>query len=159
MPVLFTEYDGVLHTDEAYVARGRLDYVGPGQLFEYTPALARLIAPYPAINLVLSTPWVKTFGLHAALQALSPELRMRVVGATFDRRFHSAHWAGMTRCEQILDYVERYGITRWVALDASYDSAWPRVYRDRLVRTHRKLCLGEPRVQAELAAKLREMTS
>jgi hypothetical protein len=155
-PTLFLDFDGVLHVDESYLSKGGLEYCGPGELFEYSPILERLLLPFPDVSIVLATPWAAKFGADVATRLLSSSLRARVVGSIFGR-YHAIYWERITRCEQMLDYVKRYQLTHWAALDATYDAHWPPTYRDHLVRTHNQLCLGEPRVQAELTAKLQDL--
>lgn len=78
---------------------------------------------YPGVELVLSTSWVRVLGYNRARDALPiAELRERVRGATYHTRFSDAHrWNGIPRGAQILRYVERHRLVRWLALDDQGD--------------------------------------
>jgi hypothetical protein len=90
--VLFVDYDGVLHRHGAYrTYRGVRSSDPLIPLFEYASVLDELIRPYSDVELVLSTSWVREFGLAMARDYLPIQsLRERVVGATYDPAFPDA---------------------------------------------------------------------
>jgi len=123
-------------------------------LFEYAEVLAEILAPYPSVELVLSTSWVKVLGFNRARSALPvAELRARVVGATFHSRFHDAYfWNGIARGVQVLRYVNRHRLVRWLALDDLDDG-----FDDepgRLVHCDEDQGLGDPNIQEVLKGAL-----
>src|ERR1700692_2034672 len=82
--VLFVDYDGSLHRFGAYRTRRGIVSSNPAtvELFEFAPLLAELIEPYPQVEIVLSTSWVRVLGFRRARAELPVEsLRQRVVGA------------------------------------------------------------------------------
>lgn len=82
-PTLFLDYDGVLHPDAVYREGERVVLRADGFcLFEWAEILGALLAPYPPLQIVLSTSWERVLGFHAARSHLSESLRRRLVGAT-----------------------------------------------------------------------------
>ncbi|WP_342747779.1 HAD domain-containing protein, partial [Thiomonas delicata] len=47
-------------------------------LFQHAALLETLLAPYPAVRIVLSTSWVRVFSYSRAAKRLTPALRARV---------------------------------------------------------------------------------
>jgi hypothetical protein len=125
-------------------------------LFEHAALLARCMAPYPALRIVLSTSWVRVFrGVQKAARRLPPELRARVVGATFHSRMDPRWFRSQPRV-QVWGDVCRRQPEAWLALDDD-DAGWPDVCRDHLVRTDPVLGISAPSVLAELRARLATM--
>lgn len=87
-PILYLDYDGVLHPADVRVTntdplRPRI-YQG-GQptnraLFEHASLLAHVLELFPNIRISLATSWVRAFGYEFAVQQLPSALRARVVG-------------------------------------------------------------------------------
>lgn len=81
------------------------------------------------------------------------ELRERVRGSTYHTRFDDAHrWNGIARGAQILRYVERHRLVRWLALDDQGDGFGE--YVGHLVRCDLNRGLGDFVVQEQLKAAL-----
>lgn len=155
--VVFLDFDGVLHRGDAYRTRNGIVSSAPGriELFEFADILSELLMPYPDVELVLSTSWVKVLGFNEARDAMPlAELRSRVRGATFHSRFHDAHlWNGISRGQQILRYVERHRLVRWLALDDQCEGYGD--YAGHLVPCDIDRALGDVAVQEQLKAALR----
>lgn len=152
-PALFLDYDGVLHPDAAYREGGRIVLRADGfRLFEWCGVLEELLAPYPALQVVLSTSWVQVLGFDAAYSHLSELIQRRVVGATW---YQTAprRWNRLSRYEQIRYTVERHRYARWLAIDDN-DAGWGDEHRANLVRTDPLLGLGADRAQQDLREKL-----
>src|ERR1700733_9510257 len=85
--VLYLDFDGVLHPENVYVRPGRGPYIeSPAghELFENIGLLKKVLLPYPDLRIVLSTSWVRVYKSVARVaRKLPPELRNRVVGATY----------------------------------------------------------------------------
>ncbi len=141
--ILFLDFDGVLHPTRGDVAP-----------FEYAPLLVAALEPYPDVRIVLSTSWVEVFGLEESRAFLPEELRRRVMGATYYEEWP----ARLTRYGQIVHYVRRHLLTRWLALDDD-DQGWPAEHRQRLVRTSGLLGLAHPDAVPELTDKLKRLTA
>ncbi|ACD18251.1 conserved hypothetical protein [Paraburkholderia phytofirmans PsJN] len=154
--VLFVDYDGVLHRGGAYRTKRGIISSDPSRirLFEYAEILAAILAPYPGLELVLSTSWVKALGFNRARDVLPvAELRAKVVGATYHSKFDDAQfWGGIGRGVQVLRYVNRHRLVHWLALDDMNDGFDDEL--GRLVRCDSDKGLGDPNVQEILKAAL-----
>ncbi|WP_092003208.1 HAD domain-containing protein [Paraburkholderia lycopersici] len=158
---LFLDFDGCLHPHQVFEKPGSGPFlVGfPGhKLFENAALLEELLLPYPDLRIVLSTSWVRRYrgSLRRTSRWLPPGLRARVVGATFHSRMHSPDFLSASRGMQIWSDVLRRKPKAWLALDDD-DRDWPPWCLDHLVRTDEVLGINEPRVLAELRAKLAAM--
>ena len=152
-PALFLDFDGVLHPDAAYREGGRVVLRADGiQLFEWVGVLEDLLAPYPTLQVVLSTSWVRVLGFDVAYSHLSERIRRRVVGATWYRTA-PRRWNRLSRYEQIRHTVERHRYARWLAVDDD-GAGWADEHRGNLVLTDPLLGLGVDRAQQDLREKL-----
>jgi hypothetical protein len=158
--VLYLDFDGVLHPENVWCRPGAGPSVvsPPGHLlFEHAALLARCVEPYPALRIVLSTGWVRVFGsVRKAARHLPPDVRRRVVGATFHGRMDPRRFQSLPRGVQVWGDVCRRQPAAWLALDDD-DTGWPAVCRDHLVRTDPVLGLSAPAVLVELQARLAAM--
>lgn len=153
-PVLFLDFDGVLHPDLVYRTLGRIILGVDGvALFEWLPVLEEQLAQHAEVQIVLSTSWVRVLGFNRTLRRLPPALRQRVVGATWHSAMKEEEWNELTRYMQIVNYVHRHNVTRWLAIDND-DEGWPDIAYDRLVHTDDLQGLGDEQAQRELAEKL-----
>lgn len=153
--VLFTDFDGVLHRGQAYRTPNGIVSGHPSiQLFEYAHILAEAIEPYPDLELVLSTSWVKALGFNRARASLPlPELRQRVTGATYHSKFYDRHvWNQIRRGEQIRRYVQRHCLVRWLAIDDRCDGFGDA--QTHLVHCDENLGLGDGTTQQILKRSL-----
>ena len=130
-PILYLDFDGVLHCDAVYRAPGGGIYIEGGTLFEWAHFLEDLLRPYPALRIVLSTSWVRELGYDRARSYLPAAVADRVTGATFHRRIHGPtrelrwHWAQTPRGQQIAEDVARRGAPAWLAVDDAIDEFSP----------------------------------
>ena len=154
--VLYLDYDGVLHHENvrwhprigAYLSAPD-GYV----LFQHAELLERLLTPYPDVQIVLSTSWVRRYGCTKAAKNLRPALRSRVIGATFHSRMDEQQFAEAPRGMQVWSDVLRRKPRDWLALDDDW-LHWPKWCLDKYVRTHEHEGISEPAVLQELKAKL-----
>jgi len=158
--ILYLDFDGVLHPDDVYLDhRNRPTLRGFGELFQYAGRLEQILAPYPAVQIVLSTSWVRIKGFDRSCRRLPPGLRQRVIGATWHShmkrdREASDVWINDTpRYEQILHDVRRRRLAEWTALDDD-DLGWPPAAKRHLIACDPTLGLSEPRVQLALKHRL-----
>ncbi|WP_459568224.1 HAD domain-containing protein [Cupriavidus sp. 8B] len=166
--ILFLDYDGVLHPDAAYLVNGRPELHADGELFMWAPVLEGILRPYPDVRIVLSTSWVRVLGFSRARDYLSPELRARVIGATWhsamrrhseaSHRVDESWFNALSRYEQIARYIVRGGprAANWIAVDDDADG-WDERLRNRLVKTDEELGLSSLDAQEELRIVLREL--
>ena len=165
--ILFLDFDGVLHPDAVYLERGRPVLRADGELFMWSRYLVHVLASAPQIRIVLSTSWARELRFARARDYLPAELRPRVIGATWHSGMatddehrplgRDTWWDTSTRYQQIRRYVDRAGITDWIALD-DQPAGWAESDRDKLVATDSNLGLSAPSARARLASAVGNMT-
>lgn len=120
-PTLFVDYDGTLHR-----GRGLLDEKGNVSLdsgepaFEYAPLLAKMLEPYPDVEIVLTTRWLQKLSLEQVVSFLPRALAKRVVGTTagIPARFGYIK-IGIDRTYVIRSFVFEKRLKNWLAVDDS----------------------------------------
>lgn len=153
-PVLYLDYDGVLHPDAVYSQHGVFQLRAAGHsLFESAAILEGLLAPYPTVQLVLSTSWVRILGFEVARAHLPDGLAARVVGSTWHPAFNQFEWLHMPRYEQIARHLAAFKIRHWVAIDDDHHE-WPTDMASRLVRVSSEQGLQEETAQVALTGIL-----
>lgn len=159
--VVYLDFDGVLHHENAmwHPRRGAYLDAPPGYvLFQHTGLLEEILAPYPAVKIVLSTSWVRAYGCARSAKRLPLAIRERVIGATFHSAMHEPSFVSAPRGEQVFSDVLRRKPRDWLALDDDY-LHWPASHLEKLIRTHEQEGLSAPDVQAEFRQKLARMCS
>ena len=153
-PVLFLDYDGCLQADAVYRIKGQIVMMSEGRsLFEWAPVLQQLIEPYPQLQVVLSTTWVRVLGFDVAKAWLPEALQRQVIGATWHNSLRAEQFQYWTRHDQILNYVRRHNLQRWLALDDNA-KGWAQKHIQHLVHTDSVLGLSDVAKQLEMAEKL-----
>lgn len=156
--ILFLDFDGVLHPDAAFLDKGRPVLRADGELFMWASHLIDALAPHPHVKIVLSTSWVRVRGFSRARDALPEPLCKRVIGATW----HTAigrddesywWWTNATRYQQIVRYVERAKLERWIALDDD-DAEWAESARHRLILTNPDKGISDPQTLEQFFTRL-----
>lgn len=158
--VLYLDFDGVLHHEAVFRSPGRgvhIDSsVAPGRrLFEWTDYLVQAVRPFPQLEIVLSTSWVRVLGYTKARGYLPKELNCRVIGATYHRRFHRGDAVlgdssyRPYRGIEVLADVSRRRPWQWVALDDT-DEGWPDEHRERVVLCDPNTGLGDTDTRTRL---------
>jgi hypothetical protein len=156
--VLYLDFDNCLHRCDAYnTAAGSVPSDPSATLFEFARELDDLLAPYPAIQIVLSTSWVEVFGFEVARDSIPIfSLRSRVIDSTFNPDKDLSHVSSQTpRGRQIRRHVKTFRIERWLALDdmrAGFEGA-----ESRLVHCQPGVGLGDKDVQARFSERLEWM--
>ena len=156
--LLYVDFDGVLHHQNclwhplvgAYLS-APTGYV----LFQHAELLEHLLAPYPAVRIILSTTWVVRYGCVQSAKNLRPALRSRVIGSTFNGRMSREDFDSKSRGEQVWADVQKRKPKGWLALDDVYEG-WPTAALPHYVRTHKWEGISDPEVLAELKGKLWE---
>lgn len=162
--VLYLDFDGVLHPDEAYWDRKKGVYLAvPGRLFMFSGHLIEALDPHPDVKLVLSTTWVRMLSYSRAKRFLPQALRDRVIGATWHSRYktdpETKHWwEGASRYETIVGDVLRRRPLAWAAIDDDVQG-WSAEHRDHLVATPSPRGLGDPAARARLKTVLNDLTT
>lgn len=155
--VLYLDFDGVLHHENVHWHPKRGAYDGPPgfKLFEHAPLLEELLAPYPNICIVLSTSWVRTYGVYGSAKRLPQELRRRVIGATYHSKMTEWQFLEKPRGQQVLEDAMRRKPKEWLALDDT-NEGWP-ISCSQVFITDERLGIGAPGAADTIAAMLREM--
>lgn len=155
--VLYLDYDGVLHHENVLWHPRRGTYAGPPGfiLFEHAALLDELLAPYPQMNIVLSTSWVRTYGCYRTAQRLPEGLRRRVIGATFHSRMNEQLFLMKPRGKQVLEDVARRRPIDWLALDDDYEG-WPED-SDHVILTHEEFGISASGAPERIADSLRRI--
>lgn len=155
--ILYLDLDGVLHPEDVWLSPGKAPYIASPsghKLFEHAGLLEHVLLPYPDVKIVLSTAWVRVYGSASKVaRRLPPDLRARVIGATYHASMDAELFRQAPRGLQIWSDVLRRKPDDWIAVDDDY-LHWPSWCKDKLVRTHGVLGISAPVVLAELRAKL-----
>jgi hypothetical protein len=163
--ILFLDYDGVLHPDGVYLEHGRPVLRVEGKLFMWAGLLVDVLTSHPSVRIVLSTSWVRELRYSCARDYLPVVLRSRVIGATwhsamaFDDELrpqeHETWWDQATRYQQIRRYVDRAGLTDWIAMD-DQPVGWDEADLGHLIRTNGERGLSDPDVLSRLTDLLKD---
>lgn len=156
-PVLYLDFDGVLHPEDVWRHPTRGIYLGPAgaghELFENVQLLQDLLAPYPRVQIVLSTSWVRVLRFSKAKDYLPDDLASRVVGGTFHTGMDAAAWVDLPRGKQVERDVARRQPSAWVAIDDT-NEGWSASATSHLVLTDPVEGIRKPEVLARLQAVL-----
>lgn len=155
--VLYLDYDGVLHHEKClwHPKRGAyLDAPPRYSLFQHAELLVEVLAPFPTVQIVLSTSWQLQYGFSASKKRLPPTLQERVVGGTFHKRhMRKSEFFEIPRGEQVVEDVMRRRPAGWLALDDNYEG-WPKEHMHRWIQTDPYEGISDPAVLANLKEKL-----
>lgn len=160
--LLYLDFDGVLHHENVFwhpmigpYISGALDgYV----LFQHAELLEQMLTPYPQVEIVLSTSWVRRCGCSRSAKQLRPYLRERVVGATFRPSMKEQNFLNLSRGMQVWGDVVKRKPKGWLALDDDW-MHWPEWCHENLIKTHQQEGIADPAVQEEFRQKLRKLCS
>lgn len=108
-PVLFLDFDGVLHPvgEEALDENFRL--LPNPKLFQWRPILEQLLEPWPEVQIIVSSDWRRLFDDDNLVRLLGPRLGGRFIGVV--------EVIDSSRANELHLEVVRRGIVQWVALD------------------------------------------
>lgn len=158
--VLYLDFDGVLHHQNVRVSyKNGLFIEAPERykLFQHADLLASLLAPFPQVQIVLSTSWAVRYGVTDAAKKLPQELQARVIGGTFhNRHMHKQEFLDTHRGQQVAADVFRRQPRDWLALD--YDEeGWHPSHLRHFVQTHQYEGISDPEVLTNFKSKLEAM--
>jgi hypothetical protein len=119
-PICYMDFDGCVHHCNVRWSKERglfLEAPALYRLFQHVGLLEELLAPYPAVRIVLSTSWAQKLGLKEATGYLPESLRTPVLGATYEFAEPGDYFAQLSRGEQVILDVQRRQPSAWLALD------------------------------------------
>ncbi|WP_425218997.1 HAD domain-containing protein [Ralstonia solanacearum] len=125
-PTLFLDFDGTLHAGHALIdAQNQVSLDSGRPLFEFTPLLVSMLAPYPAVAIVLTTSWLQRLSLDEVMAYLPLELARRIIGTTKDIKPRLGDLkSGTDRTAAITSYAYGKGLRNWLAIDDSVHGAY-----------------------------------
>jgi hypothetical protein len=153
------DYDGCVHHCNVKWSEEQglfLDAPERYSLFQHAELLAQLLAPHPAVRLVLSTSWTQKVGFKEAVSQLPRSPQERVIGATYELAQPGDSFAYLSRGEQVLLDVQRRRPSAWLALDDDR-IGWPKWAEAHLVVTDPYEGVSPSAVQAAIRAKLADL--
>lgn len=153
-PLLFLDYDGVLHPDAVYLdTQNRPFLKGSGELFMWVPHLVDALDARPDIRIVLSTSWARQYGLEGAAAYLPPALRERVVASCASPR---RRW--LPKYAEVQNFVKSHAIApdQWIAVDDD-DYGWSHEAQRNLVLCDPIVGLSELDVAQELTSRINDL--
>ena len=159
--VLYLDFDGTLHHEAVYrEPGGRPSLRAPARytLFQHADLLDQMLAPHLGIAIVLSTSWVRNYGIRNAVKELPAGLRNRVVGSTYDSQAPGDHFDYLPRGEQVATDVERRRPAEWLALDDD-PLGWPDWAQPHLVLTDPYEGISPPELAEEVRRRLAQLAS
>ena len=139
--IIFLDFDGVLHKENVALKRCKKSsvrwlkeyerryltstgyYVKGTNLFEHAERLAKALAPYPEVQIVISSTWREHFLPENLLSFLPRTLADRVIGQTP----HYDKYGGVgARLQEVLAYLHGNGFAdrQWIALDDQAQLFW-----------------------------------
>lgn len=161
--VLYLDFDGAVHHEAVYwdpVLKVPRIIQAPARytLFQHAALLDGMLAPHPRVDIVLSTSWVRHYGITKAAGQLPEGLRRRVVGSIYESRTSGDGFDYMLRGEQVAIDVERRRPAHWLALDDD-PMGWPDWARPHLLLTDPYEGISPPKLQKELRRRLARLAS
>jgi hypothetical protein len=159
-PVLYLDFDGVLHPADVRVTasepqRPRVYQGGRPTnhpLFEHAALLEHVLAPFADVKIILATSWVRVLGYEYTVQQLKAELRERLLGTIWQGEL--LEYPPRARYDAIQTDATSRGLTQWLALDDDVDG-WPEDARYRLIAPNNSWYgLAQPGVADELSEAL-----
>lgn len=152
--VLFLGYDGCLHPmPVSHSSNKPVLHDESSKLFEHAADLVDLLAPYPDVDIVLSTRWAENHGLVTAISYLPEPLQRRVVGTTYEFKSDPLKPVLLTKFDRIMYYVTCRRVDFWLALHHD-DGGWPVAFKTHLVWSHPHLGIGEKKTRDDLKDKV-----
>jgi hypothetical protein len=120
-PTLFVDYDGTLHAGHGLIDEAGQITLDTGRpLFEFVQLLVELLAPYPSVEIVLTTSWLQKLPEDKVIAYLPAELARRVVGTTQGRKARFSYLReGTGRTDIITCYAYSKRLRNWLAIDDS----------------------------------------
>ncbi|MCC8402014.1 hypothetical protein LJ655_08925 [Paraburkholderia sp. MMS20-SJTN17] len=118
VPTLFLSFGGVLHIGHGLVDDEGIVTLDSGHTpLEFAFFLEDIIAPWPQVQIILTTTLLRTLGAEKTIALLPDELRQRVVDTTRSRMVENIK----SKTLSTIVYSTERRLTNWLAVD---DGAW-----------------------------------
>lgn len=168
-PILYLDFDGVLHHEEVYTNGNTPFMKEPGRkLFEWVDILDNILDNHRDISIVLSTSWARYLRYDYSKSMLPPKMQEMCIGACWHSSMkYDSGWGGgytsssypydnLTRYEQIKQNSKRRFTENWIAIDDNY-YGWAEEDLDKLVKCDHALGLSDIKTQKDLINKLKQL--
>ena len=107
-PILFLDFDGVLHPVGEHALDENFCLVENPRLFIWRPILEQILTPFPMVKIVISSDWRRLFDDASLIRLLGPLVgRFAGVVETY----------GPSRAAEIVAEAKRRATANWLALD------------------------------------------
>jgi hypothetical protein len=150
-PTLNLNYGGVLNIGHGLVDHNGVITLDSGRpLFEFAPHLVDVLAPWPQVQIIVTTSWLQTLGAEKTIALLPVELRRRVVGTTLETPPRLSEISnGSAKAMTVIRHAVKHGLTTWLALD---DEAWgvPSDFEQHFLHTDPDTALCAPGARKQL---------
>lgn len=148
-PVLFLDFDGVLHAQNEPALDENFRLLPNPRLFCWREILESELLPYPTVQIIVSSDWRRLFDDDNLVRLLGP-LGPRFIGVVESYQ-HS-------RAEEIVTDASRRGLACWLAIDDHPSVCDARNNGDaRFIACSPDTGLQSDKVQRELRRKLAEL--
>ena len=146
--VVFLDFDGVLHPVGEPALDEYFQLLPNPNLFCFLPHLTEALAPYPEVQIVVSSDWRRLF---------DDDTLRGCLGAMGDRFDGVVETFGGTRAEEIYREVARRGLMHWLVLDDHPSVVEASMTDARFIACDPLLGLSSTKKQAELREKLSQI--
>lgn len=145
-PVLFLDFDGVMHAVGEPAFNENFQLLSNPSLFCWRPILEEILYPHTGVRIIVSSDWRRLFDDDNLARLLGPALGPRFLGAveTFKE----------SRAAEILAEATRRRLNNWLALD-DHPSVLRASKKDkRFIACPSEVGLSSLNVQAQLRSRL-----
>jgi len=150
VPVLLTDFDGVLHALGEPALDENFRLIDNPRLFLWVPILCEILAPFPDVKIIVSSDWRRI---------VDDENLVRLLGPVGNRFVGVMESYGGSRADEIKTEVRRRNLTRWLAIDDHPTVQVASRKNWRFIPCHPESGLSCERVQQELERKLNRLTA
>ncbi|WNC90208.1 HAD domain-containing protein [Paraburkholderia sp. FT54] len=150
-PTLFLSFGGVLNVGHGLVDDNGVVTLDSGRPpFEYAPYLVDVLTPWPQVQIILTTSWLRSLGDEKTIALLPDELRRRVMGTTLHAspRFDEIK-DGTAKTMTVIRHSKKRGLTKWLALDDEACGV-PPGFEQHFLHTDSETALGAPEARKQL---------
>lgn len=145
-PVLFLDFDGVMHADGEEALDENFRLLPNPSLFCWRPILEEILSPHAEVRIIVSSDWRRLFDDDNLARLLGPALGPRVIGAV--ETFKDS------RAAEIIAEATRRRLDRWLALDDHPSVVTVSKSDKRFIACQPGLGLSSLNVQIQLRSRL-----